>query len=93
LADSKRGTEATADDQTLRERILDDIAHNMSPVGVSGQSHPGYGRGLLIRLLIQKRFRIAGEAADRAQRHVADDARDAKLGIVDQARGQRLVGR
>src|SRR5215831_7442823 len=40
----------------------------------------------------EQRVRVAGKAADRPQRHVADDAGDAEILIVDQRAGEFLVG-
>src|SRR5262245_32958199 len=40
---------------------------------------------------LQRCVRIAGEPPDGPQRHVADDAGNAKLGIVDQAGGELLI--
>src|SRR5262245_37764414 len=48
-------------------------------------------RSPFLALAHQERLRIAGEAADRAQRHMADDARDTELRIVDQAVGELLI--
>src|SRR6266545_5342524 len=48
--------------------------------------------GGLRHLAGEQRVGVAGEAADRAQRDVADDARDAEPRVVDQAGGQRLIG-
>src|SRR5499427_9703272 len=55
----------------------------------------GRNGGLLTlrRFACEQRIRIAGKAADRAQRHMADDARDAEIFIVDQRAGELLVGR
>src|SRR5512133_488304 len=43
--------------------------------------------------LPQQRYGISGEAADRAQRHMADDAHDAEIFVVDERGGELLVGR
>src|SRR5215467_3325677 len=55
----------------------------------------GRNGGLLTlrRFACEQRVRVAGEAADRPQRHVADDAGDAEIFIVDQRAGELLVGR
>src|SRR5262249_36186621 len=55
----------------------------------------GQNGGLLTlrRFACEQRVRVTGKAADRPQRHVADDAGDAKIGIVDQRAGELLVGR
>src|SRR5271165_1771363 len=47
----------------------------------------------LVSLAQQKRYRIPGEPADRAQRNVAHDTRNPELGAVDQCAGERLVTR
>src|SRR5262249_55158170 len=44
------------------------------------------------QLLSKQRLRIAAEAADSAQRDVADDAGDAEILIVDESVGELLVG-
>jgi len=46
-----------------------------------------------LALALKQRLRIAREAPDRAQRDVADNARDTELGIVDQAVGELLIAR
>jgi hypothetical protein len=48
---------------------------------------PGFGQ-----LACEQRVRVAGKAADRAQRHMAHDAGDAEVFIVDQCAGELLVG-
>src|SRR5437660_1172682 len=55
----------------------------------------GRNGGLLTlrRFACEQRVRVAGKAADRAQRHMADDAGDAEIFIVDQRAGELLVGR
>src|SRR6516164_9003557 len=47
----------------------------------------------LPRFACEQRVRVAGEAADRPQRHVADDAGDAEILVVDQRAGELLIGR
>ena len=47
--------------------------------------------GLRLTLAPQQRLRIARKAPDRAQRHVAHNSRNTKLGIVDQAVGELLI--
>src|SRR5262249_26812824 len=55
----------------------------------------GRNGGLLTlrRFACEQRVGVAGKAADRAQRHMADDAGDAEIFIVDQRAGELLVGR
>src|SRR5215472_11250148 len=55
----------------------------------------GRNGGLLTlrRFACEQRVGVAGKAADRPQRHVADDAGDAEIGIVDQRAGELLIGR
>src|SRR5262245_10324268 len=55
----------------------------------------GRNGGLLTlrRFACEQRVRVAGKAAHRPQRHVAHDAGDAQIGIVDQRAGELLVGR